>query len=84
MQIVSSSDARNHLAAMLDQAQHAPITIQKQGRNTAVLLSYDEYERLTSSPAKRFQSVCERISRNAKERGLTDEIFNDLITNNDE
>ncbi len=79
MQIVSSSQARNNLAAMLDKAQHEPIAIQKQGRNAAVLLSYEEYERLTCNPSSRFQSICERIGRNATERGLTDEIFNEII-----
>lgn len=84
MQTISSSEARNNLAAMLDKAQHEPIAIQKQGRNTAVLLSYEEYERLTADPIHRFQSVCERISRNARERGLTDDIFNEIMAQGDE
>lgn len=79
MQIISSSEARNNLAAMLDKAQHEPITIQKQGRNAAVLLSYAEYERLTADPVSRFKNICERIGRNAKERGLTDDIFNEIM-----
>jgi prevent-host-death family protein len=41
MLIVSSSEARNNLAAMLDKAQHEPIAIQKQGRKAAVLVSYE-------------------------------------------
>lgn len=84
MQTVSSSDARNNLAAMLDKAQHEPITIQKQGRNAAVLLSYEEYERLTGDPVRRFQSICDRIGRNAKERGLTDELFDSIMAQGDE
>lgn len=83
MQTVSSSEARNHLAAVLDKAQHEPITIQKQGRNAAVLLSYEEYERLTADPARRFQSICERIGRNARDRGLTDEIFDEIMAQED-
>ncbi len=79
MQMISSSEARNNLAAILEKAQHEPITIQKQGRNAAVLLSYEEYERLTSDPTKRFHALCERIRRNAEERGLTDEKFNAIM-----
>lgn len=79
MQTISSSEARNKLAAMLEKAQHEPIAIQRQGRNAAVLLSYEEYERLTTDPAKRFHAICERIGRNAAERGLTDEIFNEIM-----
>ncbi len=83
MQIISSSDARNNLAAMLDKAQYEPIAIQKQGRNAAVLLSYAEYERLTGDPVRRFQSICDRIGRNARERGLTDELFDKIIAQKD-
>jgi prevent-host-death family protein len=79
MQVVSSSEARNNLAAMLDKAQQEPIAIQKQGRNAAVLLSYEEYERLTADPVRRFQSICERIGCNAAERGLTDELFHEIL-----
>lgn len=83
VQIISSSEARNNLAAMLDRAQHEPIAIQKQGRNAAVLLSYEEYERLTADPVRRFQNLCERIGRNARERGLTDELFDKIIAQKD-
>jgi prevent-host-death family protein len=84
MQTISSSEARNNLAAMLEKAQHEPIAIQKQGRNTAVLLSYEEYERLTGEPVRRFQDICDRIGRNARERGLTDEIFNEIMAQRNE
>jgi len=83
MQTISSSEARNNLAAMLDKAQHEPIAIQKQGRNAAVLLSYEEYERLTVDSIRRFHNICERIGRNARERGLTDEIFDEIMAQKD-
>lgn len=84
MQTISSSEARNNLASILERAQREPIAIQKQGRNAAVLLSYEEYERLTGDPARRFHSICERIAANAKERGLTDEVFNQIMTQSDD
>lgn len=84
MQIISASDARNNLAEMLDRAKSEPITIQKQGRNAGVLLSYEEYERLVADPVRRFQSICERIGRNARERGLTEEIFNEIMAQDDQ
>lgn len=83
METVSSSEARNNLAAMLEKAQHEPITIQKQGRNAAVLVSYEEYERLTVDPVRRFHNTCERIGKNAKERGLTDAAFDEIMAKND-
>ena len=57
---------------MLDKAQHEPIAIQKQGRNAAVLLSYEEYERLTNASVAAFQVICDTVGAKAKSRGLTE------------
>jgi prevent-host-death family protein len=83
MQIVSSSEARNNLAAMLDKAQHEPIAIQKQGRKAAVLVSYEEYERLTNASAAAFQAICETIGKKAEARGLTEEKLAEILAEND-
>ena len=84
MQTISSSDVRNNLAAMLDKAQHEPITIQKQGRNAAVLLSYEEYERLTNASVGAFQAILDRVGTNAKSRGLTEAKLDELLAKHDD
>ncbi len=79
MQTISSSEARNNLAAILDKAQHEPITIQKQGRDAAVLLSCEEYERLTNASVMAFQAICDDVGAKAKSRGLTAEKLAKLL-----
>ena len=44
--VFAASYAKNNFGHMLDTAQRKPVTIQKKGRNVAVVLSYNEYERL--------------------------------------
>ena len=83
MQTISSSEARNQLAAMLDKAQHEPVAIQKQGRNAAVLLSYEEYERLTNAHRYAFQAICDDIGAKAEARGLTEEKLMEILAQND-
>lgn len=80
MQTVSSSDARNNLASIIDKAQHEPIAIQKQGRNAAVLLSYEEYERLTNASVMAFQAISDDIGAKAKSRGLTEKKLTHLLS----
>lgn len=80
MQIVSSSDARNHLSAYLDAAQREAVVIQKQGRNAAVLMSYDDFQRLTQSSTHQFQDICARISGKARMRGLTDDMVDAILS----
>ena len=73
MQTISSNKARNNLAAMLEKVQSEPVVIQKQGRNTAVLLSYKEFERLTNVHRMAFQAICDDVGAKAASRGLTEE-----------
>ena len=44
---ISASEFQRSLGSISDNAIREPVTITKQGRNHLVLLSYDEYARLT-------------------------------------
>ena len=79
MQVFSSSDARNHLSELLALAQREPICIQKQGRDAAVLLSHEEYARLTHAPTSDFQQLCDQIGLKAHRRGLTEKKLKDIL-----
>lgn len=82
METISSSEARNNLSAMLEKAQHAPVAIQKQGRNAAVLLSYEAFERLTNAHREAFQAICDDIGAKAETRGLTEATLMQILAEN--
>ncbi len=48
MKTVAAREAKNGFGRLLDDARSAPVTIHKHGRAVAVVLSYEEYERLES------------------------------------
>ena len=48
MRYVSASEAKQRLAALLDAAQREPVTIRRQNRDVAVVISPTDYRRLTS------------------------------------
>ena len=81
MRYVSVSEAKQRLAALLDAAQREPVTIRRQNRDVAVVISSTDYRRLTSTNVEEFQRFCDRVSTSAKARGMTedklDEILND-------
>lgn len=79
MRQVSSSDARNNLSAILAGSLDEPILIQKHGHNEAVLLSWEAYQKLINGTAHEFQLICDKIAKNAKVRGLTDEKFAEIM-----
>jgi prevent-host-death family protein len=78
MRYVSATEAKQALAAVLDAAQREPVVIRRQQREVAVVLSMQEYERLTALNIEEFQRFCDRIGEQAKERGLTEEKLSEL------
>ena len=73
MRYVSATEAKQALAAVLDAAQREPVVIRRQQREVAVILSMQEYERLTVLNVEEFQRFCDRIGEQAKQRGLTED-----------
>lgn len=47
MKKLAASDAKNRFGEMLDLARREPVHITKKGRNVAVVLSTEEFERLS-------------------------------------
>jgi prevent-host-death family protein len=79
MRHVSATEAKQALAAVLDAAQREPVVIRRQQRAVAVVLSMQEYERLTALNVEEFQRFCDRIGEQAKARGLTEEKLAEIL-----
>jgi len=73
MTVLSAPKDTEQLLALLDKADLEPVSIQKDGREVAVLLSTREYERLKAESFDDFDALCEEISTEAQARGLTQE-----------
>jgi prevent-host-death family protein len=54
MSTITATDAKNKFGQVLDEAQHEPVHVQKNGRDVAVVISAAEYQRLraASEPPK--------------------------------
>ena len=79
MRYISASEAKQRLAALLDTAQREPVTIRRRHRDVAVVVSSEDYQRLTGSNVEEFQRFCDRISEAAKARGMTEEKLDRLL-----
>jgi prevent-host-death family protein len=75
----SATDAKQGLAEVLDAAQREPVTIRRQKRDVAVVLSMAEYERLTRLNVEEFQRFCDLVGERAEERGLTEDKLSHLL-----
>ncbi|MCF7676009.1 MAG: type II toxin-antitoxin system Phd/YefM family antitoxin [Akkermansiaceae bacterium] len=57
---VSASEAKTHFGALLDKAQNEPVTIEKQGRPVAVMVSFQTYleqQKISPSEAEKKKAV---------------------------
>lgn len=79
MRYVSASEAKQRLAAILDAVQREPVTIRRQNREVAVVISPLDYQRLTTTNVAEFQRFCDRVSEAAKARGLTQDELDRLL-----
>ena len=83
MQYVSATEAKQRMAALLDAAQREPVVIRRQNRDVAVLLSVPEYDRLRALNADEFQRFCDRVGKDAAERGLTEDKLTRILVDDD-
>ncbi|MEB3338074.1 MAG: type II toxin-antitoxin system Phd/YefM family antitoxin, partial [Leptolyngbyaceae bacterium] len=80
MQVVSATEAKQAFAAVIDKAQREPVIIRKQNRDVAVIMSMEDYQRITRINIQEFQQFRENIGRKAEERGLTEDKLNELLS----
>ena len=81
MQFVSATEAKQTFAAVIDKAQREPVIIRKQNREVAVIMSMEDYQRITRINIQEFQQFRENIGREAQERGLSEDKLNELLSN---
>lgn len=79
MKTVSATEAKQRFAALLDAAQREPVVVRRQNRDVAVILSAEEYDRIRGAHIDEFDRFCDRVSAQAKARGLTEEILADIL-----
>lgn len=79
MQTVTASQAKQGLAAVLDASAREPVRIQRRKRDVAVVISVQEYERLTRLNVAEFQCFCDGVGQRAQDAGLTEEQLDMLL-----
>jgi antitoxin Phd len=79
MKTVSATDAKQRFAAVIDAVQREPVRIRRQNRDVAVILSAEEYDRIRGANIDELDRLCERVSKQAAARGLTDELLAELL-----
>lgn len=80
---MTATEAKQNLAALIDAAQREPVVVRRHDRDVAVVLSPQEYDRLRGATLQEFQRLCDEIAERAAARGLTPEILDDILKDDD-
>ena len=80
MKQISAREAKNQFGQFLDWAQQEPVRVTKRGRAVGVLLSEEQYQRLRGAAWEQLGTTLENMRDEAQAKGLTDEIMNDLLS----
>ena len=83
MAVVSASEAKQGLASIIDVAAREPVVIQRHERDVAVLMSMEEYRRLSGLAVAEFRRVVDEVAARARERGLTPDKLEELLASDD-
>lgn len=83
MQYISATEAKQSLSKLLESSQREPVVIQKQKRDVAVMLSMQEYQKLTALNLDDFEKFCDLMGRQAGEKGLTQEKLKEILSEDD-
>lgn len=79
MKTIAASEARQSFAAVIDAAAREPVVIRRQQRDVAVVLSMQEYERLTQLNKAEFQRFCDAVGQRAAQTGMTEAQLDALL-----
>lgn len=63
MDTVNATEAKTHFGALIDRAQREPVTIQKQGRPVAVLVSFKTYNQQQQLSSESKQAALDFLNR---------------------
>jgi len=80
MEYISATDAKKTLGAVISRAQREPVVIRKQNRDAAIVISPEDYARLTRLNLQEFQQFRSDVAAKAAERGLTEEILQSILS----
>jgi antitoxin Phd len=79
MKTVSATEAKQRFAAIIDAAQREPVVIRRQNREVAVVVSPADYDRIRGANVVELDRLCERVSKQAAKRGMTDKVLAELL-----
>lgn len=80
MRTFTANEAKTQFGAFIDNAQKEPVRVTHRGRTVGIMVSEADYEAMREFFANRLLHTMDRVGTEAKERGLTEEKLDRLLS----
>ena len=84
MQYISSFNDISQFDKIMAMIKQEPVTIQRQGQDAVIMVSPEEYRRITRNNVEDLLSFCDEVGTNAQAKGMTEEVLDDILSEYDE
>lgn len=79
MRTITSAEAERTFGKILEDAKSGPVAVAQNGKPSAVILSFDEYQRITGKARQDLLDVMRDTQAYAVSQGLTEEKLEQLL-----
>ncbi len=80
---VSASELPKDFYKIMDTAQKEAVIVRKNNLDYVAIISMEDYEELISLKNQRLKKLADEIGHEAREKGLTSEILEDILNSDD-
>ena len=79
MRTVTTREAESAFTKVIEAAQREPVAVTENGEPSAVVMSYDDYQRITGRARRELLETMQRMRAYAAEQGLTEAKLDELL-----
>lgn len=79
METISTTEVTQTFPSVMSKVQKEPVIIRENDCEVAVIMSIEDYKRLTEANIQEFQLFRKNVAKKAQEKGLTEDKLNEIL-----
>lgn len=79
MRTITSLEAGSAFGKVIEAARHEPVAVSENGKPTAVVLSFDDYQRITGAAKSELLASMKQLRSYATSQGMTEARLAELL-----
>lgn len=79
MRTITSDEAASAFRKVIESAKREPVAVSENGKPSAVILSFDDYQRITGEAKHELLAAMQRMREHAAAQGLTEAKLDELL-----